>query len=640
MNETLQGIRGLAAITIVLVVGMIVLVMDAGKEDNARRRVLPFISLFGLALAGLVAYISSINVPTLSPDVEPNAVYFGGGMIADSFGGLFSFVLCLVAGLAIAMSGQYLEEKHLNAGEYYALILFSTSGAMMMAHAFDLVNVFIGLEVLSVSLYILSGFAKRERRSEESAVKYFLLGAFASGFLLYGTALVYGAVGLAAQERGLAITGTSYTNFYAIGEVLRASAQAGTPLVSSPLFVTGVALILVSLGFKASIVPFHSYAPDVYEGAPTPVTAFMSAGAKIGAFAALARLFTVLLTGTEAGPFRLVLWVLAAATMIVGNVLAVRQTNIKRMLAYSSIAHAGYILVGVLATGYDVSSIAARQAILFYLFVYTFMNLGAFAVVIWLGRGGGEYLNISDYAGLGKRQPAAAAALSVFLLSLAGIPLTAGFLGKLYLFFAAIKAGEIGLATLGLVVSAIGVFYYLNVVVQMYFREPVHDFDAPREGGARTAAVFCAVATVVFGILPNPLLPREGLDANVRAPRPLTPPRSFAPAGSALVLPNQRSPRTEPTPATEPTPGPTASPTEGVPASPAGTETPGSSEPTPDASPAALPTDVPASPEGGALTPEAQETPVPPGPAARATASPPSGPSPTPAASPQAEPTP
>lgn len=531
MTETLDGLRSLAAPIVTIVFGMVVLLLGLAASTPAKRQIMPVISLLGLFFAGVVS-IPLLGQGQAAFDVEPIGLYFGRGMIGDRFGGLFCILLALAAALAIGMAGRFLEEKHLNNSEFYALVLFSTSGAMMMALSYDLVNVFIGLEILSVALYILSGFARRERRSEESAVKYFLLGAFASGFLLYGIALIYGAVGLAVQSRGLLINGASLTNFDTIAEVLRdgVTRSGGTSfLLASPLFIAGVALVIVGLGFKAALVPFHFYAPDVYEGAPTPVTALMSVVAKAGAFAALIRFLMVIENGGDGfGPFHGVLWGLALATMLVGNILAVRQVNIKRMLAYSSIAHAGYLLVGILAVGSrSAGSGLAQSAVLFYLFAYTLMNVGAFAVVVWLGRNnreGGEYLLIRDYAGLAQKQPLAALAMSVFMLSLAGIPLTAGFLGKLYLFLGAIRGDESLLAALGLVISAIGVFYYLNIIASMYFREPVSDtaFANVQGGGAKNVALLCALGTIVLGVAPIGILP------NATGPLPRSSERPYA----------------------------------------------------------------------------------------------------------------
>ena len=531
MTETLDGLRSLAAPIVTVVFGMVVLLLGLGRATPRDRRILPIVSIVGLLFAGLIS--TSLLGQTQVPfDVEPAGLYFGRGMVGDRFGGLFCILLCLVAALAIGMGGRFLEEKRLNSSEFYALLLFSTSGAMLMALSYDLVNVFVGLEILSVALYILAGFARRERRSEESAVKYFLLGSFASGFLLYGIALIYGAVGLTIQSTGLQITGTSLTNFDTIGQALRVGVNTtgGTSaLLYSPVFIAGVALVIVGLGFKAAIAPFHFYAPDVYEGAPTPVTAFMSVAAKAGAFAALVRFLMVLLNGADRfGPFHAMLWGLALATMLVGNILAVRQVNIKRMLAYSSIAHAGYILVGILAVGNRATGNGlAQNAVLFYLFAYTLMNIGAFAVVVWLGKSqatgeAGEYLLIRDYAGLGQKQPLAALAMSIFMLSLAGIPLTAGFLGKLYLFMGAIRGGEAFLAALGLVISAIGVFYYLNIIASMYFRDPVSDdaFGQVRGGGAKNVALLCALGTLVLGIFPIGVLPDAAAPSTDLSNRP------------------------------------------------------------------------------------------------------------------------
>lgn len=488
-----SDIVALAPPILLVLVGMIVLLSDLGLASGAKRA-LVVLSLIGCGAAAAAA-IWLIN--------NPATTAFGGGMISNRSGNLFNIVLCIVAALSVLMSDRYLEEKHINQGEYYALVLFSTSGAMLMAMSNDLVNVFLGLEVLSVALYILSGLARREARSEESAVKYFLLGAFASGFLLYGTALIYGSVGLAIRELGTTFSAVSFTNFDTITRTL----QEAPGLARSPVFVAGVALVIVGLGFKAGVVPFHAWTPDVYEGAPTSVTAFMSVAAKAGAFAAFIRIFEMLLPAPFKG-YNAVLWGLAAATMIVGNVLAVRQTNIKRMLAYSSIAHAGYILVGVLA-----NNDLGRGAVVYYMFAYTFMNLGAFALVIWLSRSGREYTQIRDYAGLAREQPLAAATMAVFMLSLAGIPPAAGFFGKLYLFLGAVQADLVGLAILGLLASVIGVFYYLNIIVQMYFTAPEHGFDQVSASGAKTAAVIAAAASLLLGVfavrafMPSPNAP-------------------------------------------------------------------------------------------------------------------------------------
>jgi NADH-quinone oxidoreductase subunit N len=520
--NVLADIGALAPPMILIVVGMAVLLWDLGLPPRGKR-MLVWVSLLGCVGAAAFA-VAALGTEARYP--------FGRGMISDDFGNLFNVVLCLIAGLSVLMSDRYLEEKHIDQGEYYSLILFSTSGAMLMAMAYDLVNVFLGLEVLSVALYILSGLARREARSEESAVKYFLLGSFASGFLLYGTALIYGSVGIVARQLGT-LDGQSFTNLGTIGQALSLTSNLPDPLATSPVFIAGIALIIVGLGFKAAIVPFHSWTPDVYEGAPTSVTAFMSAGAKAGAFAAFIRVFEVLIPAQAA--YDAVLWGLAAATMIVGNVLAIRQSNIKRMLAYSSIAHAGYILVGVLA-----NNPLGRGAVLYYMFAYTFMNLGAFALVIWLSRGGREYTQIRDYAGLAREQPLAAAVMAVLMLSLAGIPPAAGFFGKLYLFLSAVQARLVGLAALGLLISVIGVFYYLNIIVQMYFRAPEHEFRHVSAGGAKSAAVIAAAGSLLLGVFAftiRAFVPDPGTATTVR--RPVTP-QTVAPKPPAPGTPVSR----------------------------------------------------------------------------------------------------
>ena len=520
MTETLDNMRELLAPLVVLVCGMLVLLLDLRRKAFVARKSLAGVCQFGLFLAGIAcapALLSAndAGAKLLAAD-QSQARLFGAGMTLDGFGALLNLILCLVAALVIGMSGRYLEDKKLPFGEFYALILFASAGAMVMTCALDLINLFVGLEVLSVALYILAGYARRELRSEEAAVKYFLLGAFASGFLLYGIALIYGAVGLAVKTGDLRPTIPSYTSLVTLTEVLQTTAKyASTSLAQSPLFLVGMVLVLVGLGFKASLVPFHAYAPDVYQGAPAPVAAFMSAAAKIGAFGALLRLLQCLAqVGAQADTLRSILWGIAIASMLIGNIMAIRQTNIKRMLAFSSVAHAGYLLVGTIAAslvsqqGVVQGTALASDGVGFYLLAYSLMNVGAFAVTVWLGHSGeDERTQIAHFAGLGKRNPVAAATMTVLLLSLAGIPLTAGFVGKLYLFSAAFQAQLYWLAGLGLVISVIGVAYYLNLIVQMYFKEPLDDTNPEvRAGAAKTVAVLCAVLTLLLGVVPSGIL--------------------------------------------------------------------------------------------------------------------------------------
>lgn len=516
MIETWEGIKAGIAPVILVVLGMAVLLMDLGRRDATSRRLIPGVTLVGLFVAALASVLQSGgDMPRTGPPEAPGAVFFGGGMLLDGFGALLSALVCVVAAGALTMGSSYIEERGLPRGEFFGLVLFSSAGAMWMVQSLDLVNVFVSVEVLSVALYILAGYARRDRRSEEAAVKYFLLGAFASGFLLYGIALLYGAVGIARQQAGMPSTGASFTNLAVLAETLRATAGGEHPLVASPLFGVGIALVLVGLCFKAALVPFHAYAPDVYEGSPAPVSAFMSGVAKIAAFGVLARLLqAVAVAGAPAAAFTTVLTVVAVATMVVGNALAVRQRNVKRLLAFSSVAHAGYLLVGVLAGTNDRVAPFSVDATVFYLFGYVLMNLGAFGMVVWLGSNGGEADDISSFAGLGRRRPGAAAVMTVLLLSLAGVPPSVGFLGKLYVFLAAIQAGMLPLAVAGLLASAVGVWYYLNLIVTMYFREPSAEVPNAREGAARFVATAAAILVVLFGIVPlglvQPTPPTDG----------------------------------------------------------------------------------------------------------------------------------
>ena len=372
---------------------------------------------------------------------------FGGMFVHDGMTVFFTLLFCAIAAIGVLLSWDYVRRTRINHAEYYALMLASTLGMILMAASDDLITIFLGLELMSLSLYVLVGFRRSHLESNEAALKYFLLGAFASGFLLYGIALMYGATGS--------------TNLGRMAEFL-----ADSPLIGNPLLVAGGALVVIGLGFKVSAVPFHMWTPDAYQGAPTPVTAFMSAGAKAAGFAALVRLALLVLTNVHADWTAALSWI-AILTMTIGNVTALFQTNVKRMLAYSSIAHAGYVLVAVIAGGTD-----GAGAALFYLAIYSVMNLGAFGILTLLGRDGEERVLISDLAGLGFRHPALGLAMSLFMISLGGIPPTAGFMGKVYVFGVALKAGLVPLVVIGVLNSVVSVFYYLRITVAMYMEEP------------------------------------------------------------------------------------------------------------------------------------------------------------------------
>lgn len=410
--------------------------------------------------------------------IGKSSVGFNNMVVLDGFS-TFANVLLLISGLfGIALAHGYVKRMGIQRGEYFILIIFSVTGMMLMAQAADLIIVFLALELLSIPLYVLAAFT-RKVESEESGVKYFLLGAFATGFVVYGTALIFGS------------TGT--TSLTAIAE----SASNGT---SGLLLSIGAALLLVGFGFKVAAVPYHMWTPDVYQGAPTSVTAFMSSGAKIAGFVALLRVFATAFPSISSDMTN-ILWVMSALTMIVGNVVAISQTNIKRMLAYSSIAHAGYILMAFVPYGNKAVVATSIAAGLFYLLTYVLTNFGAWAVVISLEKAEGKGLEISDYSGLAKKYPALAAAMAIFMLSFIGFPPTLGMVGKFYLFRAAIEGGFSGLAILGVVTSLVSAYYYLRVVVNMYFREG--DPEIEREPWLTITTGLTAVATVLLSFVPQ-----------------------------------------------------------------------------------------------------------------------------------------
>jgi NADH-quinone oxidoreductase subunit N len=437
------------------------------------------------ALLAAVGLAAALGVTLAQAGLDLSA--FGGMVVLDGFSSFLN-VLFLVSGLgAIAIAYGYLKRMGLERGEYYTLILFSLSGMLLMSQAADLIIVFLSLELLSIPLYVLSAFARPRIESEEAGIKYFLLGAFATGFVVYGIALVFGATGS--------------TSLSGIISAVNLSAFPGG--VYSPLLLTiGAALILVGFGFKVAAVPFHMWTPDVYQGAPTSVTGFMAVGAKAAGFAALLRIFVTALPSLNLDLVP-VLWGLAALTMVVGNVIAISQTNIKRLLAYSSIAHAGYILMAFVSFGNPKVAPDAVASALFYLVTYAVTSFGAWAVVIALEKLDSKGLEINDFAGLGRKRPLLAAAMTIFMLSLTGMPPTLGLVGKFYLFRTAIEGGFIGLAIIGVLTSLISAYYYLRVVVTMYMRDG--DPETAREPWLDFTWALSAVATVVLSFLPAAL---------------------------------------------------------------------------------------------------------------------------------------
>ena len=438
------------------------------------------------ALLGLTIFVLVATLASLAPFTNINVEVAQGLIAVDRFALFFKVVFLVAALMTALMSARYLEIEGASPGEYYFLILCSTLGMMIMAGGVDLITSFIGLETMAVSFYILAGFIKPNQRSNEAAVKYFLLGAFSLGILLYGMSLLYG------------LSGTTK-----MSEMATVFASEDRSL----LLVLAVILVVAGMAFKIAAVPFHMWAPDVYEGAPTPVTAFLSVGSKAASFAMLLRIFMIAIPSMNAD-WKLLFEVLAIVTMTVGNLAALTQTNLKRMLAYSSIAHAGYLLMGVVA-----ATPRGVAAMLIYLLVYAFMQLGAFAVIIMMRRRDMVGDELKDLSGLHFRHPFAAFAMLVFMLSLGGIPPTAGFMGKFWLFGAAIEAGYVWLAVIGVLNSAISLYYYIRIVVFMYLKKETTGSEPTASPGLTFTLAAAVVATIVLGIYPRLLFELAELSA-------------------------------------------------------------------------------------------------------------------------------
>ncbi len=431
-----------------------------------------FLAAVGVALALVISVLG----------FGRNSTAFNGMIQVDGFSSYMAVLFTGSGLLGIALSHNYLKRMGIQRGEFYPLLMYSISGMILIAQAADLIVVFLALELLSIPLYILAGFARPNPASEEAALKYFLLGAFAGGFVVYGVALCFGAA--------------ATTSLSGIVKTISSGS------VDLTLLLVGSGLILIGLGFKVALIPFHMWTPDVYQGAPTPITAFMAVGAKAAGFAALLRIFLAALP-VLAEDLVPIFWVLSAITMFGGNLIAIAQRNIKRMLAYSSIAHAGYIMMAIVVIGQDSLSQDAVASTLFYLLAYAITNFGAWSVVVALEKGEGQGLNLEDYFGLGKKYPVLAAAMLVFMLSFIGVPPTIGFVGKFYLFRTVLAGGFTWLAVIGVLTSLLSAYYYLRVVVNMYMQEG--DPDVTQDRWILLISGLGAIAVVILSIFASPL---------------------------------------------------------------------------------------------------------------------------------------
>jgi len=465
----MNSLLALLPLLVIVVGGLEVLLLDVFlKREN--RNYLAYVSLFVLIVTGAICVLFW----------NKGYSYFDKYLVLDNFALFLTFILLIATAFVVLLSMKYIVLHDANYGEFYALLLFALSGMMIMISSSDFLVIFLGLEVLSISSYALAGMRRKDEKSSEAAVKYFLLGSFASAFLVYGLALLYGA--------------SHSTEIPAVIQYFKSEANLGL------MALVGLGLVIIGFGFKIAVVPFHMWTPDVYEGAPTPITAFFSVGPKAVGFAVLLRVFyPYWRVAIDSEAIFWLLWVISVLTMVVGNFVALRQTNVKRILAYSSIAHAGYLLIAILSQD--------SASLVFYLTVYMFMNIGAFAAVIALGKKDREYLELKDYAGVGFKYPWIGATFAIFLFSLAGFPPTGGFLAKFYVFVGAVRQGLIPLVIIGVLASLVSVFYYLRIIVYMYMREPEEEIEIYAENPALFLALFlCLYGVLQLGLFPGNIL--------------------------------------------------------------------------------------------------------------------------------------
>jgi NADH-quinone oxidoreductase subunit N len=454
-----------------LILAIMLVGIDLVAKDQ--KNMLPWVTLLGvLGVMGLLAN-------------NPGGATFGGMFVADSYSLFFKFIFLICIAFTVLISARYLEVVGLKHGEYYGLLLFSTVGMMFLASATDLISLYLSLELMALSVYCLVGLLKQDIRANEAAIKYFLMGAFSTAILLYGISLIYG------------LTGTTDLS-------LIAREVAQQDLIKSPAMLAGLALILAAFCFKVAAVPFHMWTPDAYDGAPTSITAFMSVGPKAAGFAIFGRVFLLAFPELHI-QWASIISVIAILTMALGNIVALSQTSVKRMLAYSAIAHAGYALLGILSGTNE-----GLSATMNYLLIYAFMNMGAFGIMILLCTKGHAGEALEDYKGLGKTHPLAAALMLVFMFSLTGIPPTAGFVGKYYLFFSAIHAGYTGIVIAACFFSAISAFFYLRVVMYMYMHDPEKEVEISMAPGLSAALLLSVIGVLMLGILPGSVIELAG----------------------------------------------------------------------------------------------------------------------------------
>ena len=465
MNFQLPDLTPMMPELLMTALALIVLLLDLLIK---KKEIVALISIAGVALVTLSLF-------------GPKGETFGSMFISDGYSTFFKLIFVINVILTILISIKYIAVERVNFGEYYALILFSTIGMMIMASAGDLIVLYLGLELMALSTYVLAGFIRHDIKSNEAALKYFLLGAFSSAFLLYGISIIYG------------LTGSTDLRWIAafIGE---------HGLSGNPSLLLSVIFLIVAFGFKIAAAPFHMWAPDVYEGAPTSITAFMSVGPKAAGFAVLGRVLMVAFV-SEKVEWAAILVPISILTMAVGNIVALSQTNIKRMLAYSSIAHAGYALLGIITANHE-----GLASMMNYLMIYAFMNLGAFGVIIMLRSEGFKGDSIYDYQGLSKTHPLAALLMLIFMFSLTGIPPTAGFIGKLYIFMSAINAGYTWLVVIAVIFSAISAYFYLRIIMYMYMRDPKETVTLTTSFSGGVALGITTFVVLFIGILPSFLL--------------------------------------------------------------------------------------------------------------------------------------